>query len=75
METEINSNHDLQSLFGETNPDSISEKLLRGLNTIIKETITIKRVQLTSNATPYWNNSLSESLKEVKMRNKEANQN
>ena len=46
IETDVNENEDLQTLFGDVDPDVISEKLLRGLNTIIKKHVQIKRVQL-----------------------------
>ena len=52
VETDINENHDLQEMFGETNPEIIAEKLLRGLNHVIKKHIVIKRVQLRKNVCP-----------------------
>ena len=61
IEDDVNSNQDLQSLFSDQDPDLISEKLLRGLNSIIKKHVKIKRIQLTKNNCPYWNNQLEEA--------------
>ena len=61
IEKDVYENNNLQSLFNDSDPDIISEKLLRGLNTIIKKHIDIKRVQIKNNTVPYWNQTLQNS--------------
>ena len=69
IENDVNHNPDLQSLFSENDPEKITEKLLRGLNSVIKKHIKIKRVQITNNMCPYWNTNLAESLNRVSAAN------
>ena len=65
-------NEDLNSLFSESDPDIIADKLLNGLNQVIKELIIIKRVQLNSKAAPYWNSELEDSRTSVKTKMRTA---
>ena len=74
VEKDINKNNDLQSMFGEENPEIIAEKLLRGLNEVIKKHVPTKRIQLRKTNCPYWNSELSESLEKVKAFNRVANE-
>ena len=73
VETDIQTDADLQSLFSETSPDVIAAKLLRGLNRVIRKHVFIKRIQIKKSSCPYWNEQLSESLAKVKQANKVSN--
>ena len=66
LEPLINQNDELNSMFGEQDPDVLADKILTGLNKVVKELITIKRVQKKKNSLPYWTNQLTISQKLVK---------
>ena len=64
----VETNNDLNTLFNKCDPNIIAEKLLNGLNSVIKQLITIKRVQLTSRSALYWNGELERSREAVKIK-------
>ena len=54
----VDSSHRLQSLFNDSDPEVIAEKLILGMKEITDCTVSKKRVQPKSCCVPYWNANL-----------------
>ena len=60
---EINSNHEMNSIFAMQSTDKIWNNMLIGLNSIINKLAPSRVIQLRSNYIPYYNEAISDAIK------------
>ena len=72
MQEFIDNNESLQTLFADTDPDVIGDKLISGMEELTNLVVMKKRVQLCNRGVKFWNKSLEVERKEVSVLNKTA---